>query len=357
MKERTIVKCQRCGAELEDGVLFCRECGEKVSRIRYCRECGAKLSGNSAFCDRCGAKFDTLGSQPQSAQNDHPRAAQRNLGNHGGTTPKHKSSKPIIIVAIVLLIGVLFYFFGADYLGIELPGKNSYEGETGDAEAPTNYTIEKGTRYAYMSDQWNVYIATAVSDEIIKIENWDKSSSDDKSVKLSAEIGTYMINDRVNRFSWVDDSHTAFIVKFSDKNNSRVRKAQTHTFTINTSDDDTFKGTNCDDRIACYTYTNDDWHRYRAIPLTENLVKIECWYKCNGFLFFGDYYNYAWDWCVIDINSTDTGFAWTDDEHTSFTITAQDTANKYYWKKPTLVVFELENPKYKYPTVKAYLKR
>ena len=49
---------------------------------------------------------------------------------------------------------------------------------------PTNYKIEKGTEYAYMSDEWNVYIAYAVSDSIIKIQQWDKTLSSTKKMLL-----------------------------------------------------------------------------------------------------------------------------------------------------------------------------
>ena len=54
------MKCPKCGSELENGVLFCRECGEKVMSSPkekcYCRECGAKISSKAKFCSECGAK-------------------------------------------------------------------------------------------------------------------------------------------------------------------------------------------------------------------------------------------------------------------------------------------------------------
>jgi hypothetical protein len=83
-----------------------------------------------------------------------------------------------------------------------------------------NNTIEKGTKYAYMSDEWNVYIATAISDSVIKIENWDKTLSSDLKVEYKKDIGTYKINDSVNGFSWIDDDHTAFNFNLQDFDNS-----------------------------------------------------------------------------------------------------------------------------------------
>ena len=63
------MKCAKCGAELEDGVLFCRECGAKVEipRKRFCRECGAPLADGVKFCSECGAKIDLIVDSPVSA--------------------------------------------------------------------------------------------------------------------------------------------------------------------------------------------------------------------------------------------------------------------------------------------------
>ena len=41
-------------------------------------------------------------------------------------------------------------------------------------------TIEPGTEYAYMADAWNVYIAKVVSDNVIKVENWNKTEQSNK---------------------------------------------------------------------------------------------------------------------------------------------------------------------------------
>ena len=48
-------------------------------------------------------------------------------------------------------------------------------------------------------------------------------------------------------------------------------------------------------------------------------------------------------------------FEWTDNEHTSFSIVAQDPGNNYFWKKAAFAVFELENSDYTYSNVRAYL--
>lgn len=212
-------------------------------------------------------------------------------------------------------------------------------------------SITKGTEYAYMTDEWNVYIATAISDNIIKIANWDKTMSNAKSVEHDYDVGTFKINDSENGFAWVDDEHTAFVLTFKDKNNSKFKKGGTATFTININDSDKNKGSDYSKDIACFSYQNDDWHLYRAIPLTETLIKIETWYRSSsaGTFLFG------YDLCLIDTTSGNTDFEWTDDEHTSFSITMRDEENKSEWKKETFVVFILENEDYTYFDVKSYL--
>lgn len=225
--------------------------------------------------------------------------------------------------------------------------------ETTKADTHNTLSITKGTEYAYMTDEWNVYIATAVSDNIIKIENWDKTMSSSKSVKHDYDVGIFKINDSENSFAWLDDEHTTFALTFTDKNNSKFKKGGTAIFTINISDSNNNKGSNYSKDIACFSYQNDDWHLYRAIPLTETLIKVETWYRSSssGTFLFG------YDLCLIDTTSSNTDFEWTDDEHTAFSITMRDEENEYEWKEETFVVFILENEDYTYFDVKSYLKK
>ena len=229
--------------------------------------------------------------------------------------------------------------------------KSESASNEGSETTETNLTIEKDSQYAYMSDEWNVYIATAISDSLVKIESWKKTLSSSKSVKYDHDIGTFKINDIENGFSWIDEEHTAFYMTLQDKENNRLKKSKTVLFTININDSDKNKGSDYDENIICYSYKNDDWHLYRAIPLTENLVKIEVWTRSSS----ADKFLYGYDMCVINPNSTDTDFDWTDDEHTSFTITTQDPDNDSYWKTPTFVAFTAENDNCEYNNVKSFL--
>ena len=59
--------CPNCGAELDDGVAFCRECGCKIKK-RFCRECGSELPDGAKFCPNCGAKVDVSFDQDKSEE-------------------------------------------------------------------------------------------------------------------------------------------------------------------------------------------------------------------------------------------------------------------------------------------------
>lgn len=58
-------KCPNCGAELLDGMRFCRSCGKPVpqpeepsgaAEDKYCPGCGEKLAADALFCEKCGTK-------------------------------------------------------------------------------------------------------------------------------------------------------------------------------------------------------------------------------------------------------------------------------------------------------------
>lgn len=464
------MKCQKCGVRLQDGVLFCRECGAKVSTVEkkkhFCRECGCELPYGIKFCTNCGTKLNIFSnvsvdtSSEKRLVSEETVVADHNISYSSDPTkktvsnefnahqenqrdnetkihsPKKSSCDTIkketvfwkdigifykiiafaMVVAIISLIVSLIVHRGiAIFLSIFQIGglltaalinngviKSSkrwlkhlvlvasvfltvlnvisYSDGTGNKQEIKNttsdpktqmtsviskidenqtkhqvekvdVTIEKGTEYGYMSDEWNVYIATAISDSIIKVENWGKTLSPSKKVKYRSDIGAYEINDNATDFSWVDADHMAFTMTIQDKNNSRLEKAQTVTFTINISDGDEFKGSNYDKKISCYSFINDDWHMYRVIPLTEATLKMECWSRSLT----PSKFVYGYDVWVINLNNTDTDFEWVNDEHSACTITMKDFENDYYWKGETFVALTLENKDFIYKDVKSYL--
>lgn len=60
------MRCQKCNAEIEDGCLFCSECGAKQEEIGkeqaevkflFCPNCGTKLEQGAMFCSECGTRL------------------------------------------------------------------------------------------------------------------------------------------------------------------------------------------------------------------------------------------------------------------------------------------------------------
>ena len=58
------MKCQYCGADLQDTDTFCVACGRKVERRektpRICPNCGAVLRDGTSFCHKCGTRVEDL---------------------------------------------------------------------------------------------------------------------------------------------------------------------------------------------------------------------------------------------------------------------------------------------------------
>ena len=380
------MKCKKCGAELEEGVLFCRECGNRVvsDEVRICIECGATVAGDAIFCPECGTRLD--GKDADAAERElasydvnlyeedsdrkyrgyidagSSKTAAKQYGKTKGNNLTKAKSALLLIAALLLLLMLVprILFHGTSGIGDKKvsDATNSIVESVlieSRKQSQDDPVIEKGAEYAFMSDDWTVYIATAISDSVIQIEKWDKSSRSNKAVEHESSVGTFKITDPENGFLWLDDEHTAFAFTIQDEDWSgegyNLKKPTSVVFTINTSNSDKNKGTNYTKKIACYSYENDEWDWYRAIPLSDNLIKIEVWTRGSS----DDDYLYGYDLRVINPDNTDTDFEWLDDEHSSFTITMQDYLNTYEWKEPILVAFTLESPKYKYDSVKDYL--
>lgn len=374
--------CNKCGTELANGVLFCRECGAKVETTT-CSKCGAKLENGMNFCSNCGAAVEqkvhstnddgsikiihnseTRSGDSRNTARDisfqigsYISRVSSNVPQSINQTAKNNTNKLIYTTIAVVGMCIILLLLS----GISKQSSDSrFDSDpivpdpeiSVESNSEDDLSIEKGTTYAYMSDEWNVYIATAISDSVIKIDKWNKTLLTTKKMSYNSEIGSFKITDKTNGFAWIDDKHTAFMFNFSDKNNSDKKKISSSIFTISINDDDENKGTDYNEQVSCYSYTNDDWHMYRAIPLTDSLIKIECWSRgmSTGNFLFG------YDWCLINCDDKTTDFEWADDEHTAFTITMRDLENKYYWKESKLISFVQENDGYTYDSVYGYLK-
>ncbi|MEE1066117.1 MAG: zinc ribbon domain-containing protein [Acutalibacteraceae bacterium] len=60
-----VAVCRQCNSPLEDGAIFCTECGTPVAPVEekaevfagVCPNCGATLEDNAIFCTECGSKI------------------------------------------------------------------------------------------------------------------------------------------------------------------------------------------------------------------------------------------------------------------------------------------------------------
>lgn len=49
-------RCTACGAELDEELNFCPQCGQKIVKLCYCTQCGTKLGEGMMYCPACGSK-------------------------------------------------------------------------------------------------------------------------------------------------------------------------------------------------------------------------------------------------------------------------------------------------------------
>lgn len=84
--------CKNCGRYIEDGDLFCPDCGKQVPNKqipKFCPNCGEDLKTSDYFCKNCGLKIREEKKQKESFLD------------------KHKT--PIIVIAAILAIAIVSF--------------------------------------------------------------------------------------------------------------------------------------------------------------------------------------------------------------------------------------------------------
>lgn len=113
----TMKKCLKCGAFIEDGAVFCGNCGTVVSKETSCPQCGHPVRPEETYCGSCGA-YLAKKTGPQS----RPEAQRKSRKNKQGS-----KNTGLLICAVILGAAVLVS-------GAMLAGWMIYQKSQGDSE-------------------------------------------------------------------------------------------------------------------------------------------------------------------------------------------------------------------------------
>lgn len=109
------MRCNNCGAELQDNAKFCTSCGSKVENVgpqagpKHCPNCGSQLAGDASFCTNCGQRVG--GPVRQAAPRNNyirPRQNQANAKKLGLIIGG-------VVLALLLLIFVILPLFKSGF--------------------------------------------------------------------------------------------------------------------------------------------------------------------------------------------------------------------------------------------------
>lgn len=102
------MKCRYCKAELEEGELFCSNCGQKVDIVQeetiseeagvFCPKCGKNFTNGEIFCDNCGTNLT----------DDHGlEMKDKNIADGKKKGIGHKSKKCTMVIVAIFMAGIL----------------------------------------------------------------------------------------------------------------------------------------------------------------------------------------------------------------------------------------------------------
>lgn len=151
------MKCYHCGAEVEEGSVFCGNCGTKV--LTACPDCGAPVNGNK-FCRQCGKQLyeGKIFNRVQKARRD---------SNSSKISEDSLAASDVLWKRIVVLIGsicgciaVLFSFLFVFFIGCEI---------TSGQELAGSFGIDRNMDIIYMfGEAWEDF---GHATDLLEVEN------------------------------------------------------------------------------------------------------------------------------------------------------------------------------------------
>ena len=203
-----------------------------------------------------------------------------------------------------------------------------------------------GDIYTYMANEWNLYTATMISESTVKVTLWNRTASSKSKMEHERDLGIYDFEDSDSEVSWIDDEKTAFSLDIDLKPEHEyydtteelidikayMRRA---VFLKNTINHGRLNISFYNKDTECYRFKADSYYVYRAIPLSNGLIKIEKWKNASDY-FAEEYY---YDLTTVNPDSDELSFEWIDSDKASFTIKTHDPENKE-WLEDKKVLFE-----------------
>jgi len=132
-----IVKCSKCGGDVQPGVPFCTGCGNKIEQVAApgagkCSACGNELAVGAAFCIGCGNKTQSPGQRNEVSGGTVPAQmvnvpyTKKEYGTEGKSAPGGIMCGIFggIIGAILGIPGS--YYFQAEAIRVKFGGVGDY---------------------------------------------------------------------------------------------------------------------------------------------------------------------------------------------------------------------------------------
>lgn len=220
-----MIKCPNCNKELEDGALFCDECGTKIEEMPkmeapseaekkneagssapetvFCSNCGTKTTTEFEFCPNCGANVKT-GEMPAQAQQG---AAPVQMPVQMPAEQPKKSNTGLIIGVLaacaVLLIGAVLCVFAFMNTG-KSNGKMDY----------LTYVKDKEIYYSNMGKK----APAQVTERLVNDKNLENSDLESGNYRLARLIVKSADGKKLfypDKISESDDGYTIYVKELS----------------------------------------------------------------------------------------------------------------------------------------------